>query len=146
MMKHLLAGSAVLVACMIAMASTAEAQSNAKASVRINVPFEFVVGDLALPAGSYKIETPLGARSITDRIGVLTLRNMEGRVYHAVVTDVAQRESRSEAKLIFTMAHGRHFLSEVWEAGRTVGLKLRTPEAGIQLAQGEQSEVVALMF
>jgi|ERR1039458_1660008 hypothetical protein len=92
------------------------AQTSNHSALTVKVPFDFVVGSRTLPAGIYEFELITGAPVVTDQVSYLD-RNIEGRVYHAVVTDIARGEARLGSRIVFTKRRDRHLLSEVWEAG-----------------------------
>jgi hypothetical protein len=86
------------------------------------VPFPFVVGNRAFPAGIYQIQRLLGRPADTDEIGVIAVRNDNFPivpVYGAVVTNLIKQppDSRSSPQLVFARRAGRHYLSEVRIAG-----------------------------
>jgi hypothetical protein len=55
----------------------AKAQPRHEVTAVAYVPFEFVVGNRAFPAGTYVFEMATGSPKITDEAGVLVIRNRE---------------------------------------------------------------------
>lgn len=69
------------------------------------------------------------------------MRSTEGRLYHAIVTDVVGGAEPNSPKLVFTRSDGRTFLSEVWEPGKQAGCRLRGHEGYTQAAEREDDKV-----
>ena len=109
--------------------SVGNAQVSHRSALTVKVPFEFVVGNQAFPAGTYKFRSLLNSVPGKDTIDVIEVRSTEGRLYHAIVTDVVGSEEPNHPKLVFTRSGGRTFLSEVWEAGKQSGCQLRGMKA-----------------
>ena len=77
-------------------------------SLKANVPFEFHVGTVLMPAGEY---------NINHSNGVLVLRDSTGRSA-AVITSAespASPASPHAGKLVFNAYGDRYFLSKVWD-------------------------------
>jgi len=89
-------------------------QSNSR--VVSNVPFDFIVGDKALPAGEYQVTpaTPSG--------GVVMIRSSDGHRGAVRLTNSIGPEKNSyEAKLVFHRYGDKYFLSEVWSGADNTG-------------------------
>ena len=89
--------------------------------VRANIPFDFVVGDVTMPAGDYDV-TKLNTSS-----GAFRVRDQEGN-YSAsrLVMRAERRKAPTETVLIFNRYRENggevsHFLSQVWVEGMTTG-------------------------
>lgn len=128
---------------LIAISSVAaETQNRRKASVQADVPYDFVVGNRVLPAGTYVFDLATGSPKTTDQAGVLVVHNYERRLYVAVATGV---ESDTNAhvlpKLVFLRNGNRVYLSKLWRQGDIAGLSVHTPG---NIAGEEQSEVLTL--
>jgi hypothetical protein len=86
-----------------------------------NIPFDFVVGDVAMPAGDYdvtKLNTGNAAFQVRDPKG----ENVAARL----VMRVERRKAPTETVLIFNRYRENggevsHFLSQVWVEGMTTG-------------------------
>jgi hypothetical protein len=114
-------------------AGLAQAQ-HAKPLLTTDIPFEFVVGNKTLPAGTY-----LFARVDPS---ILVLRNGQGRVVDSIVTTPAQAANVSDnAKLEFVLDNnGRHVLAQVWPAGDRYGNELVSPESVTAMARKQSKE------
>jgi hypothetical protein len=93
-------------AVLLAMAClTASGHACAQSPTRANIPFEFMVGQKALPAGQYSIS------NLTDR--VIELRNMDKQVSILVSTTATDYVSGKPHVLVFRGYDGQYFLHEV---------------------------------
>ena len=109
---------ATLIVLIGIIASQAQAQPKRKVTLEASVPFEFVVGNRAYPAGRYTFEMATGTPKNTDRSGVLVVRSRERKLYTAVATTVtADQNPHDGHKLIFVRSGDRVFLSKVWRQG-----------------------------
>ena len=86
-----------------------------------NIPFDFVVGDVIMPAGDYDV-TKLNTGGVVFRV-----RDQEGNNAAArLVMRVERRKARNESVLVFNRYRENggevsHFLSQVWVEGMTTG-------------------------
>ena len=146
-MKRNLATTALALWLGIIGAGIAHAQVIHSTAFTTVVPFEFAVGNRTLPAGTYTFEMVLGTPTEADQIGILVVRNLDGEHYVAQVTDVAQLiQASDKATAIFHRRGGRVVLSEVREAGKSVGLQLRpNPAENSSVEDSEEHEVITLL-
>ena len=104
----------------------------AKAEVRITIPFEFSVGEVSLPSGTYSVERTGAARSL------LQLHNKQGEG-NAVTTINSVQSSREAAsdkdKLVFHRYGSRYFLAQFWIHGSSVGFELPKSKAERQISK-----------
>jgi hypothetical protein len=84
------------------------AQSSRPPALAVKVPFEFVLGGQVFPAGTYKFRSLLNPVDGKDNIDVLEVRNVETRLYRAIVTDVVAGEEMAKAKLVFARRGAAH--------------------------------------
>jgi len=88
-------------------------------SVQADIPFEFVVGDKALPPARYIVDIASGSQP-----GVLTIRTMESG--ERVMFDTEQMPEKADPKtleLVFDTVGNKTYLTEVWgvtDSGRAV--------------------------
>jgi hypothetical protein len=86
-----------------------------------NIPFDFVVGDVTMPAGDYDV-TKLSTDS-----GLFRVRDPEGKYVAArLVMRVERRKAPAQTMLIFNRYRENggevsHFLSQVWVEGSATG-------------------------
>jgi hypothetical protein len=123
--------------------SVAEAQARRKVTLQASVPYEFVIGNRTLPAGTYVFEMATGVPKSTDQAGVLIVHNYERKLYVAVATGV-ENDNTAHAlpKLMFVRSGDRLYLSKVWRQGEIAGLSVHTPAN--EPDAFEESEVLTL--
>jgi hypothetical protein len=116
-----------------AMASTRVAQ--AQELLVVNIPFDFVAGNMTLPAGEYSIKVAAPERTLLliDRKHAVASGFMNT---HAV----AKTEIQTESKVIFNRYGDRYFLSQVWAAGSSSGRQLLKSAREKEMAQIAKSE------
>lgn len=104
-----------------------------RARFDVRIPFEFVVGNLAMSPGLYRVEQLLGSSSEMD---ILSLRCLESRAYHAITTAVVTSpDPQVASRLIFHRYGNRSFLAGLWIRGKRVGLQLYPSELETKVAQ-----------
>jgi|SoiMethySBSTD1v2_1073268.scaffolds.fasta_scaffold177895_2 hypothetical protein len=114
----------------------------AQAEVRITVPFDFSVGKVLLPSGTYAIgkigaaQTLLQLQNSKIKAGVI-------EQIHAVELDRGQVSQ--DDKLVFHRYGNQYFLAQFWVAGSATGFELRRTkvEDEIQNASKRRTEVLA---
>ena len=123
---------AMLVALgLLLVVSAANAQS---ARVKANIPFDFVVGNQLMSAGSYLV-TPLA-----NCTGI-TVRNTDAPEAAMVLTHSAQKlDASDKTVLIFHRMGDEYFLSEIWTEGETRGVQLPQSKLETQLAMNHQDK------
>ena len=90
-------------------------------SIRVvaQVPFDFVVGDKALPAGEYSVN------SIIQDGSALRIRNAEATDSAMRLTNsIAAKPNNSQSRLVFHRYGRTYFLAEVWRGGDSEGRQL----------------------
>jgi hypothetical protein len=108
MRKQMLKGFTMLLLVVALALVTAVASANGQSSKTMaNIPFEFVVGDKALPAGAYTVD------SITSQNEAMIIRNVAAKDAAFRLTTPASGQSK-HAKLVFHRYGERYFLAEVW--------------------------------
>ena len=124
-LRSILAALAVLL-----MATAAHAQST---KVAATVPFNFVAGDRAYPAGEYTI----GSDGV-----ILKITNAEKT--EVMLSQACESLTPSaDTKLVFDSMGGSYFLRQIWVAGNSRGRQLPRSHSEMQLAQNhEKSESV----
>ncbi|MGB7283229.1 MAG: hypothetical protein WBE13_13275 [Candidatus Acidiferrum sp.] len=126
---------ALVIAGVMAMTFAATARvAQAQEMMKVNIPFDFVAGDRALPAGEYTVTVsgPSHTLILNDR------RDSASAILgsHAVLAAAAQ----SQTKLIFNRYGDRHFLSQVWTEGNYSGQQLVKSAREKEIAQVAQPD------
>lgn len=94
----------------------------------VNIPFNFTVGEKALPAGKYLVR-----RNRTDSDIVWVIQNKRtGEAAMLLTRPVVANETQGSAKFIFNKYDDAYFLSEFWAAGTNTG-------RGIQISNRERA-------
>jgi len=92
------------------------------------VPFNFVAGDRAYPAGDYTI----GADGV-----VLKITN--GEKTELMLSQACESVTPStDTKLVFDHMGGNYFLRQIWVAGNSRGRELPRSHSEMQLAQNHE--------
>jgi hypothetical protein len=120
------------------------AQTSRHAAAGVEVPFAFVVGNQAFPAGEYEFHSLLNSVAAKDAIDVLVVRSMDGQLYRAIVTHVIGGAGSGRPRVVFTRSGGRAFLFEVWESGKSAGCRLMGGQDEVQTAASENDQVTLI--
>ncbi len=86
---------------------------------RVAVPFEFVIGETALPAGTYVVSTPAGSTTL-----IMFTNTESGKATVASNIDISVKPHafNPTSSLVFVLdAQGRHVLHQVWVMGQGHG-------------------------
>jgi hypothetical protein len=109
------------------MATAAKAQ---EIKVRVSVPFDFVVGDRAYPAGEYSFKQ--------DGI-VLQIANAEQSAASIVLSNACETTTPSDkTKLVFRRMGDNYFLYQVWVEGNVSGRQMPRSRTEVRLAQNHE--------
>jgi hypothetical protein len=96
-------------------AGTAYAQT--PAVIKVNIPFEFSLGNRTFPAGDYSLVQPLQH--------FLVLRDARGQtIASTFTTGIESSVAQATSKLRFYSVGGVNVLTEVWQQDNSAGLKL----------------------
>ena len=127
--------SVLFVLAVLLLATAARAQQNA---VKADVPFDFVVGDRAYPAGEYTLKAALNGSS------VIRIENMnEVSAAFTQSNSCSKATPSPETKLVFHRMGGHYFLYQVWTEGYATGREFPKGRIEVELAQNhEKPEVV----
>lgn len=122
--------AAVVLICLSAV-SSAKAQSTNRLVLQADIPFEFTIGKVTLPAGEYTV------RSVSDSSDILQLRSADG---HSVLVQMNSVIGKADenAKLIFNRYGNHYFFSQAWMPATRTGLEASKSKAeraaGLELA------------
>lgn len=111
----------------------------AQTQMKVQVPFDFLVGNRSLPAGDYHLASMATGQA-------LSIQNADGKHAILVIVSAAESLDRSAAsKLVFHRYNGTYFLKQVWYAGESRGRELPTSSAEAEMAKSARvPDVVAL--
>ena len=89
--------------------------------IKVNIPFDFKVGDKTLPAGQYSVIEPLQH--------LVQLRDGNGHVIASTLTGgVESKFQPARSYLSFNVVDGDHVLAQVWREGDQIGEQLQRPK------------------
>lgn len=130
MPKYKTLALSLLCLCALAVAPTAwpaRAQSN---SIKVSVPFDFLVDGERISSGNYYISHALSSSSQGLRIW-----SADGDVNRRVATSRAISERPHSVRVVFNVYGDRHFLSQVFWPGKVNGFQLSKCQAELELEE-----------
>ena len=134
-MKNLRSVLFVLAALLLVPA--ARAQQN---GVKADVPFDFVVGNRAYPAGEYTLKSALNDNTI------IRIQNTQEVLSGFSVTNACTKGTPpKETKLVFHRMGGHYFLYQVWTAGNDTGREIPKGRIEVQMAQNHETPEVVIV-
>ena len=95
--------AAAVLICLCAV-SSAKAQSTNRVVLKADIPFEFTIGKVRLPAGEYTV------RSVSDSSDILQLISADGHAGALVQMNSIYGKTAESAKLIFSRSGNHYFL------------------------------------
>jgi hypothetical protein len=115
----------------------------AQEPVVVNIPFEFVAGNVTLPPGEYSVEK-------LEKNSVVVLTHRAQPDASAIVMTIASQANaaQSDSKLVFNRYGNLYFLSQYWSAGSSRGrllLKSAREEEISRIAKIETQGQVTLV-
>ena len=133
MKKHLL----FVFASLLLMAGSVHAQSVA---LRADIPFDFVVGDTVMHAGTYTIQPMHAGESPVQ------LQSLDGKdsMWLAACT-CASGQAQHESQLVFQVSDGQYFLWQIWTQGYDEGRELAIKHPETQEANLRPSHTVVIL-
>jgi hypothetical protein len=126
--------SIVVALGVLLMATAAHAQRTA---VSATVPFNFVVGDRAYPAGDYLFR---------NNEAVVMITNAEQAKTEITLSNACESVWPSaDTKLVFDSVGGNYFLRQIWVAGKSDGRELPRSRTEIRLAQNHEKQETVIV-
>lgn len=100
-------------------------------AIKVEIPFDFVVGGARLPAGEYLVDMHVAS-------GVISVRATDGSGSVSIPSSyvITSTKRVEECRLVFNRYGNRYFLSQVWGTG-TDGIGLRKSRREIETASAE---------
>ena len=121
MKRQMVQGLTMLTLIVTVALGTAVVSGQGQSTVRVKaqIPFEFAVGDQALPAGEYSV------RAGGNSGEVLMIQNAEASISTLrLANSIEPKRNKTEARLVFHRYGQNYFLREVWEGGDRTGHRL----------------------
>lgn len=123
-----------LIALFLAL-TAASAQAQSRGTIEVQIPFDFIVGDTHLPAGTYSVKQ----LSRNDAKALLVRSSQDAKDSAVVITNAVQANTeQTEARLVFHKYGERYFLSQVWASEGRTGRELYESKAERQLAKEQK--------
>ena len=128
-MKHIKRAIALTGLVLLVTVSSVFAQTDRQTVV--NIPFNFTVGEKALPAGKYLVR-----RNRTDSDIVWVIQNKRtGDAAMLMTRPVFANETQGDAKFVFNKYDDLYFLAEFWAAGTNTGREIQVSDRERALAK-----------
>ncbi len=129
---------AVMIVGVLALAGSLPAYAQGSPS-KVTVPFQFIVGETVLPAGSYVVT------NVADRSDIVAIQSVDGKlVATAFLQATGIWSQKPNALFSFQKIGGRYFLSEVSIPGsdaRAISLPRQRVEAMLVKLNGAKAPV-----
>ncbi len=130
-MKHIERAIALIALVIVVTLSSSIAFAQSDRQTLVNIPFNFTVGDKALPAGEYLIR-----RNRKDTDAVWVIQNKEsGEKAMLLTRPVQANETQDDAKFVFRKYEDLYVLAEFWVAGTNTGREINVTSQERALAK-----------
>jgi hypothetical protein len=120
------------------MSAAAQAQTT---HMKVTVPFEFIAGNVQLPAGEYEVTAlgPWGGNT-------LSVHNVNSNAGSVVVSNSCRSQKpAADAKLVFYRYGHQYFLAQVWNRNSFSGSQIRIKPRQTELAKNQAKDEVVLI-
>ncbi len=98
------------------------------------IPFDFHVGKVVMPAGTYIVRLDLAQN------GAIFIRTRDNSHVMYILTNVTARSDASrQAKMVFTKYGSEYFLSKLWTSWSNIGRELPKTKAELEFAKSTHS-------
>lgn len=131
MKKQIYMVVAVIALLTIANLSSANAQTQPRVQLTVNIPFAFSFGDKNMPAGEYTVR----CTNPSSDAKVLQLLSSDRHVSVMVRTNSVIGKMHDDAKLVFNRYGEQYFLAQVWLASDTDGMQALKSRTEKQMAR-----------
>jgi len=107
--------------CLLLLPGSALVFGQNPTTLRVNIPFQFVIDRTTLPAGEYVV-----VHLSPDSPDVLRIESLDGRTSAFIDAEVPLGGLRfpEKSKLVFNQYGDSYFLSQIWTVGDPVGRKV----------------------
>jgi hypothetical protein len=109
-------------------------------NMKVNIPFNFVVGGATLPSGEYRFE---GLGVAGNAISIRKLDQTAKSLTLAVRCESSKTQEKS--KLVFHRYGDRYFLAQIWMAGDNSGHELPKSRRETEVAMDYPAQQVVLV-
>jgi hypothetical protein len=109
-------------------------------TLKVNIPFSFVVGKATMPAGEYSVQG-LGLEG-----NAISIRNSDKGAYSLTLAIRCESPKTPEqSKLVFHRYGDRYFLAQIWTAGSDSGREFPKSRREAEMALDYQVQKVVLI-
>ena len=130
-MKHIERPIALTALVIVVTLSSSMVFAQSDRQTVVSIPFNFTVGEKALPAGKYVIR-----RNRKDSDAVWIIQNKEsGETAILLTRPVQANESQDNAKFVFRKYDDLYFMSAFWVAGNNTGREINVTSQERALAK-----------
>ena len=129
--------SILLALTVLLLATAAQAQTT---NVKASIPFAFVVGDHAYPAGEYTV------KSLSQSGGALRIDNADESEKGITISSACTSgQPATETKLVFHRFGNSYLLYQVWTAGYTLGREFPMSKAQVQMTKNNSKPELVIV-
>ena len=133
MMKRML----IVSACLLFAVSAIHAQTR---SIQATIPFDFVVGDSTMPAGTYTI----APASNSGGSAILLRSTDSGAAVLLLPHNYESNSTHHTSELVFKVIGGQCYLWQIWTEGYDAGREFSVKALKTQLADAAPTESVTI--
>jgi hypothetical protein len=124
----------LLTLTVLLLATAAQAQTT---NVKASVPFDFVVGDHAYPAGDYTV------KSMAIDSAAIRIDNADESEKGITLSNACERLHPADGTtLVFQRMGNNYFLYQIWTEGNSAGREFPKSKTEVQLAKNYKPELV----
>jgi len=109
------------------------------ATLKVNIPFSFVVGKATMPAGEYSVQG-LGPEG-----NAISIRKSDKGAYITLAIPCQSLKTPEQSKLVFHRYGDRYFLAQIWTAGNNWGHEFPKSRREAEMALDYQLQKVVLV-
>jgi hypothetical protein len=119
--------SILLALTVLLLATAAQAQTT---NVKASIPFDFVVGNHAYPAGEYTV------KSMSQSSSAIRIDNTDESKKGITLSDECQKgQPAKQTTLVFQRLGDNYFLYQIWTEGSSLGREFPMSKAEVQVAK-----------
>jgi hypothetical protein len=119
--------SILLALTVLLLATAAQAQTT---NVKASIPFDFVVGNHAYPAGEYTV------KSLSQSSSAIRIDNADESEKGVTLSGACEKvQPATQTTLVFQRLGNNYFLYQVWTEGSSTGREFPMSKAQVQLAK-----------
>jgi hypothetical protein len=117
----------LLALTVLLLATAAQAQTT---NVKASIPFDFVVGDHAYPAGEYTV------KSLPQSSDAIRIDNADESEKGMTLSNACSKAQPAEGTtLVFQRLGGNYFLYQIWTEGNSAGREFLMSKAEVKIAK-----------